>query len=67
MLPAPIPDKALGSVDSSWQIASMAAFNGDFKSDILWRNSNGTIGLWESNASGPIPIKLSAPSTAAGR
>ena len=45
--------KGLGSVDSSWQIAGVGDYNGDFKSDILWRNSNGTIALWESNASGP--------------
>ena len=29
-----------------WHIADTGDYNGDVKSDILWRNDNGQIGMW---------------------
>ncbi|MBV9978310.1 MAG: VCBS repeat-containing protein [Hyphomicrobiales bacterium] len=37
------------SPDSSWQIAQIADFNGDGKSDLLWRNSSGSLEEWTMN------------------
>jgi probable HAF family extracellular repeat protein len=37
--------------DASWTIAGTADFNGDGKSDILWRQSSGTLALWQMNGS----------------
>jgi hypothetical protein len=37
--------------DSTWQIAGIGDFDGDGKSDILWRNSNGTVAEWLMNGS----------------
>ncbi|MBW0005827.1 MAG: VCBS repeat-containing protein [Hyphomicrobiales bacterium] len=37
------------SPDSSWQIAQIADFSGDGKSDILWRNANGALNEWTMN------------------
>jgi hypothetical protein len=35
--------------DASWQIAQIADFGGDGKSDILWRNTNGSLDEWAMN------------------
>jgi probable HAF family extracellular repeat protein len=37
--------------DSSWSVAGTADFNGDGKSDILWRQSSGALALWQMNGS----------------
>ena len=37
--------------DASWSVAAIGDFNGDGKSDILWRNSNGTLVDWTMNGS----------------
>ena len=41
----------------SWQIAGVGDFNGDGKSDILWRNTNGDAYLWNSNGSGGFSVQ----------
>jgi hypothetical protein len=40
----------IGVVPTSWTIQQVGDFNGDSKADILWRNSNGDVALWLSNA-----------------
>lgn len=35
-----------GAVDSSWQIRGIGDFDGNHKSDILWRNSDGSNSIW---------------------
>ena len=35
--------------DATWSIAGIGDFNGDGNSDILWRNSNGSLNLWQMN------------------
>ena len=37
------------SPDASWQIAQIADFSGDGKSDILWRNTSGVLDEWTMN------------------
>jgi hypothetical protein len=37
--------------DSSWSVAGIGDFSGDGKSDILWRNSNGSLVDWTTNGS----------------
>jgi hypothetical protein len=41
-----------GNVDSSWLIQGVGDFNGDGVSDIVWRNTNGDVGIWFMNADG---------------
>ena len=40
------PNSAPNALDPSWKVAGFGDFNGDGKSDILWRHSSGTIGEW---------------------
>lgn len=35
-------------VDRAWHVDGLADFNGDGKSDILWRNDNGSLSVWTS-------------------
>ena len=39
------------SPDSSWSVAGIGDFNGDGKSDVLWRNTNGSLIDWTMNGS----------------
>jgi hypothetical protein len=41
-----LSDQAIGSAPSDWHIAGTGDFNGDGKTDILWRNDNGNVGTW---------------------
>jgi hypothetical protein len=38
-----------GVVPTSWNVAFTGDFNGDGRSDILWRNSNGDTSIWLMN------------------
>jgi phospholipase/lecithinase/hemolysin len=49
-----------GGVPTSWNIALTGDFNGDGKSDILWRNSNGDTSIWFMTVSGTHMQMLSA-------
>jgi hypothetical protein len=42
------------TVDTSWHIVGIADFNGDGKSDILWRNDNGTVSEWLATQNGGL-------------
>jgi len=37
--------------DASWNVAGIADFNSDGKTDILWRNSSGALALWQMDGS----------------
>jgi ELWxxDGT repeat protein len=37
--------------DASWSVAGVGDFDGDSRSDILWRNANGTLADWSMNGS----------------
>ena len=39
-------------VDVSWHIVETIDFNGDGRSDFLWRNDNGAISIWNATAEG---------------
>jgi LysM repeat protein len=39
----------LGVIPTSWSVALTSDLNGDGKSDILWRNSNGDASFWFMN------------------
>jgi hypothetical protein len=40
------------TVSTSWQIEGIGDFNGDGKDDILWRNTDGTVGTWSGRPNG---------------
>jgi FG-GAP repeat len=39
----------VGNVSTVWTILSTGDFNGDGKSDILWRDPSGNVAIWEMN------------------
>src|SRR6266511_1166337 len=39
----------IGSVGSNWHVAGIGDFNGDGRSDILWRGDDSTLGMWQMN------------------
>jgi FG-GAP-like repeat/FG-GAP repeat len=49
------------SVDNSWKISGTSDFNGDGKSDILWRNDNGSVETWLMNGSTVTAANLVTP------
>jgi hypothetical protein len=42
--------KTLAAPDNSWQIEDAGDFNGDHRSDVLWRNTDGTVSVWRLDA-----------------
>jgi FG-GAP repeat len=49
------------SVDNSWKISGTSDFDGDGKSDILWRNDNGAVETWLMNGSTVTAANLVTP------
>ena len=49
----------------AWQIVGTGDFNGDGKTDILWRNTNGTVTDWLGTANGSFTDNSSSASTGA--
>ena len=46
----PFTDVNLNAIPTDWTIQGIGDFNGDGKSDLVWRNSaSGTTVLWEMN------------------
>jgi hypothetical protein len=43
---------ALAAVPASWKVVGTGDFNGDGRSDILWRNDNGALSNWLGRADG---------------
>jgi hypothetical protein len=39
----------VGNVPTVWTIVGTGDFNGDGKSDILWRDTGGNVVIWEMN------------------
>jgi hypothetical protein len=37
----------LGLLDAAWQIVSTGDYDGDGKSDILWRHTSGSLMIWK--------------------
>ena len=50
---------ALQSVPVSWHVVGTGDFNGDGKSDLLWRNDNGAMGTWSGTAASGFVINQS--------
>uniref|UniRef100_UPI00286AAA94 beta strand repeat-containing protein n=1 Tax=Sphingomonas sp. TaxID=28214 RepID=UPI00286AAA94 len=50
----------LKNIPNDWHITATGDFNGDGRSDILWRNDSGALGDWLGNASGNFDINNSA-------
>jgi Ca2+-binding RTX toxin-like protein len=45
---------AANKVDTSWTVVASGDFNGDGRSDILWRHSSGVFAEWQGSASGAL-------------
>jgi len=41
----------IGNVPNVWSVAETGDFNGDGKSDILWHDTSGDVGVWLMNGS----------------
>jgi serralysin len=54
------------AVDNGWRLAATDDFNGDGKTDLLWRNTNGVFTIWSSNGLGFAPNTVVDSSVSAG-
>jgi serralysin len=46
--------QSISSVPNDWTIQGVGDFNGDGRSDILWRNVSGEVYVWNSNTNADI-------------
>jgi len=44
-----VADQSVSNMGLDWKIAATADFNGDGKTDILWRNDFGSVAIWTMN------------------
>ena len=54
--PAIAANVPLGNIPTSWKVVGVGNFdaNANARSGLLWRNDNGTVAIWNMNASGQI-------------
>jgi hypothetical protein len=52
------PDKV---ADTAWKVSGVGDFDGDGKSDLLWRHDNGTIAVWLMNGTSLATISAFDP------
>jgi hypothetical protein len=45
----------IGSVPLNWKVVGIGDFNGDGRSDILWRDDQGNTSIWYMNGQTPLP------------
>ncbi len=45
---------SLGNVPLNWHVEGTGDFNGDHKSDILWRNDAGLVAIWDMDGGAVI-------------
>jgi len=41
-----VADQSVSAMGLDWKLADTADFNGDHKTDILWRNDFGSVAIW---------------------
>ena len=57
-----------GGAGTSWTISGTADFNGDGKTDVLWRNDTGSVAIWLMNgAQTPAAVFVGGHAAAGGR
>ena len=39
----------VSNIDPAWTVLGTGDFDGDGRSDILWRNTNGAVSIWKMN------------------
>jgi Putative Ig domain/FG-GAP-like repeat len=49
--------------DSSWRLGGIGDFNGDGKSDVLWRNTNNAVAIWQMNGAQVVSSSLTSSPT----
>lgn len=46
--------QSLGAVGLDWSVAAIGDYDGDGRADVLFRNADGRVYLWNSNDTGPV-------------